>query len=72
VWHNEDGSVDGIEFHLTHGDMFRLLRSCGFEIEDLLEVRGPEDGTSQLEGEVPLEWARRWPSVEVWKARKIG
>jgi SAM-dependent methyltransferase len=72
VWHNDDGSIDAMEFHLTHGDMFRLLRSSGFEIEDLLEVRAPEDGTSQLEAEVPLEWARRWPSVEVWKARKIG
>jgi ubiquinone/menaquinone biosynthesis C-methylase UbiE len=71
VWHNEDGRVDGIEFHLTHGDMFRLLRSCGFEIEDLLEVQALENSTSQVEDEVALEWARRWPSVEVWKARKV-
>jgi SAM-dependent methyltransferase len=71
-WHKEDGTVDGIEFHLTHGDMIRLLRSCGFEIEDLLEVQAPADGTSHVEGDVELEWARRWPSVEVWKARKVG
>ena len=24
-----------VEFHLGHGDMIRLLRDCGFEIEDL-------------------------------------
>jgi SAM-dependent methyltransferase len=71
-WRKEDGMVDGIEFHLTHSDMIRLLRSCGFEIEDLLEVQAPVDATSHVEADVPLEWARRWPSVEVWKARKVG
>jgi hypothetical protein len=71
-WRKEDGTVDSIEFHLTHGDMIRLLRSCGFEIEDLIEVQAPVDATSHAEADVPLEWARRWPSVEVWKARKVG
>ena len=71
-WHKADGSIDTIEFHLTHGDMIRLLRSSGFEIEDLLEVQAPADATSHVEADVPLEWARRWPSVEVWKARKAG
>jgi SAM-dependent methyltransferase len=71
-WHEADGSIDGIEFHLTHGDMIRLLRSCGFEIEDLLEVQAPADAMSNVEADVPLEWARRWPSVEVWKVRKAG
>jgi hypothetical protein len=28
-----------VEFHLGHGDMIRLLRGCGFEIEDLHETR---------------------------------
>jgi ubiquinone/menaquinone biosynthesis C-methylase UbiE len=69
-WHREDGSVDAVEFHLEHGEMIRLLRSCGFEVEDLQEIRAPEDATSHVEGDVPLEWARRWPSVEAWTARK--
>jgi SAM-dependent methyltransferase len=30
---------DSVEFHLGHGDMIRLLRSCGLEVEDLLELR---------------------------------
>ncbi|MEA2579337.1 MAG: hypothetical protein QOE83_229 [Actinomycetota bacterium] len=71
-WHKEDGTVDGIEFHLGHGEMIRLLRSSGFEVEDLLEVRAPEVASSQMEADVPLEWARRWPSVEVWKVRKVN
>src|ERR671924_435772 len=31
-------NVDAIEFNLTHGDMIRLLRSNGLEVEDLLEI----------------------------------
>ncbi len=53
--------------------MIRLLRTCGFEIEDLIEIQ-PPDGGADLESQasVPLEWARRWPSAEAWKARKVG
>ncbi|MEO8425035.1 MAG: class I SAM-dependent methyltransferase [Actinomycetota bacterium] len=71
-WHTEDGTVDGVEFHLGHGDMIRLLRSCGFEIEDLREIQAPTDGAAEFATDVPLEWARRWPSVEVWTSRKVG
>lgn len=28
-----------MEFHIGHGDMIRLLRSCGFEVKDLIEIR---------------------------------
>ncbi|HEX6677305.1 MAG TPA: methyltransferase domain-containing protein [Actinomycetes bacterium] len=59
-----------VEFHLGHGEMLRLLRSCGFEVEDLLEVRPPEGATSRHQL-ATLEWARRWPCEEVWKARKV-
>jgi len=59
----------GVEFHLCHGDWIRLLRSNGFEVEDLIEVRPPESATTRYPW-VTLEWARRWPAEEVWKARK--
>ena len=64
----DDGSV---EFHLPHGEMIRLLRDSGFEIEDLVEVAIPEDATTGYPF-VTAEWARRWPAEEVWKARKRG
>lgn len=60
---------EGVEFHLGYGDWIRLLRSHGFEVEDLIEIRPPQDATSSS-GFVSLEWARRWPSEQVWKARK--
>ena len=62
---------DVIEFAMPHGEMVRLLRGSGFEIEDLIELRAPEGATSRFDWVSP-EWARRWPSEEVWKARKIG
>ena len=62
----EDESVD---FHLGHGDWIRLLRSNGLEVEDLIEIQAPQAATSSASF-VTLEWARQWPSEEVWKARK--
>ena len=59
----------GVEFHLSHGGWIRLLRHCGFDIEDLVEVRPPLDATTPYPF-VTLEWARQWPCEEVWKARK--
>ncbi|MDT4914158.1 MAG: hypothetical protein QOC66_3286, partial [Pseudonocardiales bacterium] len=64
----DDASV---EFHANHGDWVRLLRASGFEIVDLLELQAPEDATTGAPY-VTAEWARRWPSEEVWIARKHG
>ncbi|HVD39972.1 MAG TPA: methyltransferase domain-containing protein [Solirubrobacterales bacterium] len=63
-----DGSV---EFHLPHGEMIALLRSSGFDLEELIEVRPPEGATTRFP-QVSLDWARRWPVEEVWRARKRG
>jgi len=62
----EDSST---EFHIPHGEWIRLLLTNGFEIEDLVELRAPEGATTRYKW-VPTEWARRWPSEGVWKARK--
>ncbi len=59
----------GVEFHLGHGDWIRLFGANGFQIEDLIEIRAPEGATTRYPW-VSAEWARRWPSEEVWKARK--
>ena len=58
-----------VEFHLGYGDMIRLLRRYGFEVEDMIEVRPREDATTSYPY-APVEWARRWPAEEVWKALK--
>jgi ubiquinone/menaquinone biosynthesis C-methylase UbiE len=66
--------VDGaVEFHLGHGDMLRLLRETGFDVEDLIELYAPDDAqTHPYYSAVPVEWARQWPADEIWVARKRG
>ena len=59
----------GIAFYPSHGNWIRLLRRSGFDIEDLIEVRPPEDAATSYPF-VKLEWARKWPCEEIWKARK--
>lgn len=67
-WRGDGG---GIEFHLAHGEWIGLLRENGFEIDALLELRAPPDAvTHEFYDYVPSEWAKRWPSEEIWKARK--
>jgi SAM-dependent methyltransferase len=61
--------ADSVEFHIGHGDMIRLLRGCGFEVEDLIEIRPPSDAASR-HPIATIEWALQWPCEEVWKARK--
>ena len=58
----------GVEFHLAHGDMLRLLRRTGFEVLDLVELHAP-DGYAGSAYITP-DWARRWPAEEIWRARK--
>jgi len=68
--HRFEWSTDeSVEFHLTHGDMTRLLRRSGFEIEDLIEIRPPDGSTTSYPYET-LEWSQRWPCEEIWKARR--
>jgi SAM-dependent methyltransferase len=65
-----DDEPPAVEFHLGHGDWIRLLRNNGFEILDLVEIQAPQSASTRYEF-VTAEWAHRWPSEEVWKARKV-
>ncbi|HKZ76559.1 MAG TPA: class I SAM-dependent methyltransferase [Actinomycetota bacterium] len=69
-WHDKDGAVDGVEFRLQHGEMIRLLRRCGFEVEDLVEIRVPEGATTRHDDIAPSEWIRSYPPEQIWRARK--
>ncbi len=59
-----------IEFHLPYGEWIRLFRRCGLVVEDLIEIQAPPDGDAGRYDFVTREWARRWPSEEIWKTRK--
>ena len=60
---------DGVEFHIGYGEWIRLLRKSGLEVEDLIELRPGPDATTTYEW-VTLDWARKWPAEQAWKARK--
>jgi SAM-dependent methyltransferase len=67
-WTEDD---PGVEFHPGHGDLFRILQGAGFEILDLVEIFAADDARDHsYYSYVPVEWARKWPSEEIWRARK--
>lgn len=62
---------DAVEFHLGYGDWIALLVESGFDVLDLVEVRAPERGEEHPYPALPERWwARRWPSEEIWRARR--
>ena len=58
-----------VEFHIGYGEWIRLLRRNGLDVLDLVELR-PEEGATTSYEFVDPAWARRWPSEEIWVARK--
>jgi len=61
----------GVEYHLAHGEWIRLLRECGFEIEALHELQAPAEAKDHPRYDfVTADWAKRWPSEEIWAVRK--
>ena len=65
------GSDGTVEFQLPYGGWVRVLRRHGFVIEDLIEIQAPAGSRSPWPYVSP-QWARRWPSEIIWKARRPG
>jgi SAM-dependent methyltransferase len=65
---SDDQSVN---FYLGYGDWIRLLRDNGLAVERLVEIQAPADAKQHGNETLPdLDWARRWPSEDIWVARK--
>lgn len=61
----------GVEWQLPHGALFRLLRHTGFDVVDLVELYPPDDAVDhEYYDTFSVEWARKWPSEEIWVAEK--
>jgi len=59
------------EFHVSASDMFQLLRSTGFDVLDFRQLYAPDGAVDHpYYSYIPVEWARRWPAEEIWRARK--
>ena len=64
---------EGVEWQLPHGELFRLLRTTGFDVVDLVELYAPDDAVDhEYYVTFSAEWARRWPVEEIWVAKKPG
>ena len=64
--------ADEVNFHPPHGEWTRLLQANGFVVERLVELYAPDDAEQHpYYQDVPVEWAKRWPSEDVWVARKV-
>jgi SAM-dependent methyltransferase len=64
----DDGRV--VCYQRPYGVWIRLFREHALQVEDLVELRPPEDATTTYVDYVPLAWARRWPAEHIWKLRK--
>lgn len=73
--HRLDWTSEGVstEFHLSTSDMFQLLRKTGFDVLDYRQLYAPPDAVDHpFYSFVTADWARAWPSEEIWRARKTG
>jgi SAM-dependent methyltransferase len=62
--------TEGVEFHLEHGRMLRLLQDSGFSVADLIEIQAPE-GPDDERFQIPRHWAWQWPAEDVWIADRV-
>ena len=67
---HEASDGEYVNFMLPYGDWIRLFRRSGFIVEDLIEIRAPEDAKSTYIDSKDREWFRRWPGEQLWKLRK--
>jgi SAM-dependent methyltransferase len=60
-----------VNFYIPHGEWIRVLGQHGFEIVALHELQAPADAKDHPRYElVSAEWAKKWPSEDIWRARK--
>ena len=58
-------------YYISHGEWIRLLGRHGFEIVALHELQAPADAKDHPHYDlVSAEWAKKWPSEDLWRARK--
>jgi len=59
------------EFHVSHSELFQILRRSGFDVIDFRELYAPAGAEDHPYYQyVSAEWASQWPSEEIWRARK--
>lgn len=70
-WRDAEVDPGGIEFTMPTSEWMRLFRRTGFEVLDYHELQAPAE-MSERRFFVSGEWARKWPSEQVWQLRKTS
>lgn len=70
--HRDEDDDEAVNYTLPYGEWIRLFRANGLVVDDLIEPRPAADATSTYWEESERDWAGRWPSESIWKARKAG
>ena len=60
----------GIEFNISLSAWFTLFRRVGFRVDDYKEPIAPVDKHG-IESSVPAEWAKTYPSEQVWFLTRV-
>jgi SAM-dependent methyltransferase len=69
-WPGED---EGVNYHLAHGELIRILTANGLEVLALHERLAPASTQDhEYYDFITAEWAARWPAEEIWVARKAA
>lgn len=68
--HHASDDGESVVFSLPFGEWIRLFRHCGLIVEDLIELRAPDERATTYTGFVDREWAKKWPAEQIWKLRK--
>ena len=69
-WTKVEIDPSGICFVQTFADWLTLFREIGFEVENYQELYAPET-QSEMRAFIPADWARKYPSEQVWHLRKL-
>ncbi len=65
-------SNGSVYFQLPYGAWIRLFRANGLAVEDLIELRPPDQASTTYSDFVSEAWGRRWPAEQIWVVRKHG
>ena len=68
-WTDVEFDPSGIEFNRSIGDWFKLFHKVGFVVEDYLEIFAPDSASGETHS-CPADWAKKYPSEQVWKLRR--
>lgn len=68
-WRDVEIDPGGMEFNLPISGWIRLFGEVGFSIDEYYEIQAPHSAHG-IEFTVAAEWAKRYPSEQVWKLMK--